>query len=126
MCTSDHPFVWGDAHDACQVTCSCVTPKAGASHHNQYTCTDGDTKYCAWDQTCNVFGPFVKGDVQSACQALPTPAPPYPNCKKVCARDVYVGRGGTHWCDGGGTNPVPLWYMWVDPQYEEQTFSGCC
>lgn len=108
-----------------EVTCSCTTPRAGSNHHNQYTCTDGDLAYCSPDQTCNVLGPFVKGDVQDACQALPTP-PQYQNGKKVCADDIRVGEGGTHWCYGTGTNPIPEGYIWVDPLYEESTFNGCC
>jgi hypothetical protein len=109
-----------------EVTCSCTTPRAGTTDHNQYTCTDGDLKYCATDQTCNVLGSFVKGDVQDACQALPTPAPQYQNGKKVCAANVLVGTGGTHWCSGTPTNPVPEGYIWVDPLYEKETFNGCC
>jgi len=113
-----------------EVKCSCTTPRAGSNHHNQYTCTDGDVAYCATDETCNVLGQFVKGDVQDACQALPTPTPQYQNGKKVCAHEVIVGTGGTHWCYGTGTNPIPHslthTYIWVDPQYEKETFNGCC
>ena len=52
-------------------TCTCSTPSAGTAEHNEITCTNGETTYCAEDQECYATTAFNYGQLSSACR-VPT------------------------------------------------------
>jgi hypothetical protein len=58
------------------VTCKCLTPRAGTAGHNRYMCTDGSSGWCSSEHECYASSPFLKDDWGCGCRK--------PNSKSTC------------------------------------------
>jgi len=62
------------------VMCTCTTPNAGQDGHNQFTCTNGETRYCASNEACYNIESFPHSQWDKGC--------------KVSGHYVVMGRPG--------------------------------
>jgi len=98
-------------------TCECVTPNAGASGHNQYSCSDGYTAWCASNEACYNSQPFLKGSWSDGCAVTCTCVTP--NAGTAGNNQYTCTDGDSAWCSSAETCYA------TDPFVKGQWTDGC-
>jgi len=92
-----------EPHDCAPITCTCTTPNAGGGGHNQFTCTDGSTRYCAATSVCYPTAPWLLQRGANAGEGCRLVADP-------CG-GTFITAGGMRYSRGVG--PWKIGDVWV-------------